>query len=51
MYCWCQTYIKDAIHVLFECVIAQALWSELGLQNFLEARPDDDVFDVLKRVF
>lgn len=51
-YCqWCRIYHETDIHVLFECEMAKAVWSQVGLQGIINIMPEDSVFDVIRKMF
>lgn len=48
---WCRTDDEDALHVLFKCSFAKAVWLTGGLQDLILVHQHHRVFDVLQRVF
>ncbi|XP_074323039.1 uncharacterized protein LOC141659986 [Apium graveolens] len=48
---WCLTNVEDDLHVLFECSFAKEVWTNVGLLNIVQVRPNDFVLCVLKRAF
>lgn len=51
VFCWCNLYDEDTIHVLFGCSFAQDLWKELGLQQVVNVWQNDTVMDIFQRMF
>ncbi|XP_074352002.1 uncharacterized protein LOC141691163 [Apium graveolens] len=38
-------------HVLFECEVARAVWTQVGLQGIISIMSEDSVFDVIRKGF
>lgn len=39
------------MHVLFECCFAKKVWEAVGMQNVVSVGENDEVLDVLRRIF
>lgn len=48
---WCHIGQESDMHVLFECAFADAVWTDIGLKQFMDILPSDTIFDLFRRVF
>lgn len=48
---WYHAYHETYIHVLFVCEIANAVWLEVGLKIVITVLPDDNILEIIRRVF
>lgn len=44
-------YEENGIHLLFDCVFARSVWEAVGLSDLIQYEPNENVFDVLLRIF
>lgn len=48
---WCQVNDENDMHVLFMCVFAKEVWTQIGIAGVVQPLPSDIVLTLRKRVF